>query len=111
MFSFAVYRCSLPSSLQDMGAIGSIFTHKTWQRGGMSAATKSMFKTRVNFTKPAQLPVLQESTGSAAASLASSAAPSPVPPTLRTPTPTPTLPLAGGSSRQALLAGGSEVSA
>lgn len=47
--------------LQDMENIASVFTHKTWQTGGLSAATKSMFKARVKFTKtkrPAKTPQL-----------------------------------------------------
>jgi hypothetical protein len=52
--------------LQDMENIASVFTNKTWQRGGLKAATKSMFKTKVDFKKkPAKkqpvLPTLQES--------------------------------------------------
>jgi hypothetical protein len=51
-----------------MENIASVFTNKTWQRGGLKAATKSMFKTKVDFKKrPAKkqpvLPTLQESSG------------------------------------------------
>uniref|UniRef100_A0A383VW07 Major facilitator superfamily (MFS) profile domain-containing protein n=1 Tax=Tetradesmus obliquus TaxID=3088 RepID=A0A383VW07_TETOB len=58
----------LPDTLQDMENIASVFTNKTWQRGGFKAATKSMFKTKVDFKKkkparqPPVLPTLQEST-------------------------------------------------
>lgn len=51
-----------------MENIASVFTNKTWQRGGFKAATKSMFKTKVDFKKkkparqPPVLPTLQEST-------------------------------------------------
>lgn len=41
-----------------MENIASVFTHKTWQKGGLSAATKSMFKSHVNFVKPVR-PVKQ----------------------------------------------------
>lgn len=61
--------------LQDMDNIASVFTHKTWQTKGFKAATKSMFKSRVNFTKPAtrtsrasKLPAVPE--GSAASTAA-----------------------------------------
>jgi OCT family organic cation transporter-like MFS transporter 4/5 len=37
----------LPETMQDMGVIASIFTHKSWQNGGFKAATRSMFKSRV----------------------------------------------------------------
>ena len=37
----------LPETMQDMGVIASIFTHKSWQHGGFKAATRSMFKSRV----------------------------------------------------------------
>jgi hypothetical protein len=62
-----LFFCCLPAcASQDMENIASVFTNKTWQRGGLKAATKSMFKTKVDFKKkPAKkqpvLPTLQES--------------------------------------------------
>lgn len=63
--------------LQDMDNIASVFTHKTWQTGGLKAATKSMFKSRVNLKRPAagaagasrlaKLPSLPEDAAAAAA--------------------------------------------
>jgi hypothetical protein len=64
-----MHACMLDSItlVQDMENIASVFTNKTWQRGGFKAATKSMFKTKVDFKKKQQpvkkapvLPSLQE---------------------------------------------------
>jgi hypothetical protein len=85
-----------------MENIASVFTHKTWRTGGLSAATKSMFKSRVDFkkpvrpAKPAALPTVHEAVPSPV--------PSPSPPTHpagRTPSST---------SRQALLTPAAETS-
>lgn len=71
------------SLLQDLENIASVFTNKTWKTGGLSGATKSMFKTRVKFTKkerpqkPAQLlPAVQEAGHAPPAELRTQAAPS-----------------------------------
>jgi hypothetical protein len=93
--------------LQDMDNIASVFTHKTWQTGGLSAATKSMFKARVNFqakpkrptkTPPLLVPVPESPVDGAQAlktpTPGASGAPSPAP----------------GSSSQSLLGGAGQLS-
>lgn len=93
--------------VQDMDNIASVFTHKTWRTGGLAAATKSMFKTHVNFTKPARpaktaflMPAVQEGTGT---SPATSAAPSPVPAGHQTCPMAQVSPPTSSNSQQALL--------